>query len=48
MKAEQCVKCGRVWHVSAKRPAKKMYVCPDCEDKILGKPKRTKTGVWVA
>ena len=46
MKREQCVKCRKIWAVSAMRSAGKMFLCPDCEDKIMERPYRTRTNVW--
>ncbi len=46
MKREQCEKCHRMWDVSATRPKGKMFLCPDCEDKLMMRPYRTRTNVW--
>lgn len=48
MKRERCEKCGRYWIVSATRPSGKMFMCPDCDDKLMFRPYRSKTGVWVS
>jgi predicted RNA-binding Zn-ribbon protein involved in translation (DUF1610 family) len=33
----QCDCCGKVWNVSKDRDASKLYVCPECEEKMSGK-----------
>ena len=48
MKRVQCEKCGRIWDVSAKADTRRGYLCPDCEDKIMGRPYRTRTNVWAS
>lgn len=48
MKHVQCEKCGNIWEVSALRDDRKMFICPDCEDKLLGRPYRTRTNVWTS
>ena len=46
MKYVQCEKCGNIWKVSALRDDRKMFICPDCEDKLMMRPYRTRTNVW--
>ncbi len=48
MKRMQCEKCGNIWGVSALRDDRKMFICPDCEDKIMLRPRRSFTGVWTS
>ena len=48
MKRVQCEKCGRIWDVSAKADTAHGYLCPDCEDKIMLRPRRSFTGVWTS
>lgn len=36
-RVEICVRCGRKWPVSACADTKGMYLCPECEERILGR-----------
>lgn len=36
-RAEICDGCGRKWQVSAIRPKKSFYLCPDCDRRMGGK-----------
>lgn len=46
MKRAQCDKCGRMWAVSSALDTSRGYLCPDCEDKLMMRPYRTRTNVW--
>lgn len=46
MKRAQCESCGAVWEISVQRDISRGYLCPDCEDRIMMRPKRSKTNVW--
>lgn len=46
MKRAQCESCGAVWEISEQRDISRGYLCPDCEDRIMMRPKRSKTNVW--
>jgi DNA-directed RNA polymerase subunit RPC12/RpoP len=36
-RVEICEHCGRKWPVSKLRDISRMYLCPECEARILGK-----------
>lgn len=46
MKRAQCESCGAVWGISEQRDVRSGYLCPDCEDRIMMRPRRSKTNVW--
>lgn len=48
MKRAQCEKCGRVWDVSETADTTRGYLCPDCEDKLMLRPQRTKMNLWTS
>ena len=44
----QCDSCGRIWEVSALADVRRGYVCPDCEDRMMMRPRRSAAGVWTS
>ena len=46
MRRVQCESCGRIWEVSALADVRHGYVCPDCEDRMMLRWRRTASGVW--
>lgn len=44
----QCESCGRIWEVSALADVRRGYLCPDCEDRILLRKRRSAAGVWTS
>ncbi len=44
----QCDSCGKIWEVSALRDVKNGYLCPDCEDRIMLRGRRSGAGVWTS
>lgn len=36
-RVEICERCNRKWQISGQRDASRMYICPECEARILGK-----------
>ena len=48
MRKVQCDKCGKIWEVDALAEVQHGYLCPDCEDKIMLRPRRSAAGVWTS
>ena len=46
VKKAQCESCGRVWEISVCRDLAHGYLCPDCEDRMMLRWRRTASGVW--
>jgi ribosomal protein L37AE/L43A len=44
-RVEICEKCRRKWIVSKNRDASRMYLCPECEEKITGR--KSVNVVWL-
>ena len=36
-RVEICERCNRKWQVSKECDASRMYLCPECEEKITGR-----------
>lgn len=48
VKKAQCESCGRIWEISVCRDLTHGYVCPDCEDRMMIRPRRSAAGVWTS
>ena len=48
VKKAQCESCGRIWEISVCRDLTHGYLCPDCEDRMMMRPRRNAAGVWTS